>query len=319
LSDLGYLSLQTGKWWEGSWEDSGFTHGMTHGDPARGGRHGDEGLRIGRDGMEPIEDFMDEAQAEEKPFFIWYAPFLPHTPHNPPDSLLQKYIEDAPGEPVAKYWAMIDWFDITVGQLLDSIDDRGLTENTLVVYLADNGWIQNPEEQNRFMWPSKQSPFDMGIRTHMTYKWPDQISPRMDTTTFVSTNDMVPTILDALGIESEVELPGVNVLDQNALEEREAVFSADYHHDIADVHNPTESLEHRMVMKSPWKLILPAKVGQPQEMQSGGGGEFINYIEAPELYNIVEDPREMNNVADEYPDVVEELKELIEDWWDPEF
>jgi arylsulfatase A-like enzyme len=276
-------------------------------------------LRIGREGMEPIEDFMDEAQAEDKPFFIWYAPFLPHTPHNPPDSLLQKYIEDAPSEPVAKYWAMIDWFDITVGQLLDSIDDRGLTENTLVVYLADNGWIQNPEEQNRFMWPSKQSPFDMGIRTHMTYKWPDQISPRMDTTTFVSTNDMVPTILDALGIESEMELPGVNVLDQNALEEREAVFSADYHHDIADVHNPTESLEHRMVMKSPWKLILPAKVGQPQEMQSGGGGEFINYIEAPELYNIVEDPREMNNVADEYPDVVEELKELIEDWWDPEF
>jgi arylsulfatase A-like enzyme len=141
----------------------------------------------------------------------------------------------------------------------------------------------------------------------------------MDTTTFVSTNDMVPTILNALGIESEMDLPGVNVLDQNALEEREAVFSADYHHDIADVHNPTESLEHRMVMKSPWKLILPAKVGQPQEMQSGGGGEFINYIEAPELYNIVEDPREMNNVADEYPDVVEELKELIEDWWDPEF
>jgi arylsulfatase A-like enzyme len=43
LTDLGYLSLQTGKWWEGSWEDSGFTHGMTHGDPARGGRHGDEG------------------------------------------------------------------------------------------------------------------------------------------------------------------------------------------------------------------------------------------------------------------------------------
>jgi arylsulfatase A-like enzyme len=93
----------------------------------------------------------------------------------PPDSLLQKYIEDAPSEPVAKYWAMIDWFDITVGQLLDSIDQRGLTDNTLVIYLADNGWIQNPDELNRFSWPSKQSPYDMGIRTHMTYKWPGQI------------------------------------------------------------------------------------------------------------------------------------------------
>lgn len=120
------------------------------------------------------------------------------------------------------------------------------------------GWIQNQDEQNRFMWPSKQSPYDMGIRTHMT--------PGMDTTTFVSTNDVVPTVLEAVGIGQEVELPGANVLDRSAVEAREAVFSADYHHDIADVNNPTESLEHRVVLKTPWKLILPAKVGQPQEM-----------------------------------------------------
>ena len=42
LKEKGYLSLQTGKWWEGSWEKGGFTHGMTHGDPERGGRHGDD-------------------------------------------------------------------------------------------------------------------------------------------------------------------------------------------------------------------------------------------------------------------------------------
>jgi arylsulfatase A-like enzyme len=319
LTDLGYLSLQTGKWWEGNWEDSGFTHGMTHGDPARGGRHGDEGLRIGREGMDPIEDFMDEAQAEDTPFFIWYAPFLPHTPHNPPDSLLQRYIDDAPSEPVAKYWAMIDWFDITVGQLLDSIDERGLTDNTLVIYLADNGWIQNPEELNRFAWPSKQSPYDMGIRTHMTYKWPGQIPAEMDTTTFVSINDMIPTILDIIGVESERDLPGINVLDRQALTGREAVFSEDYNHDIADVHNPTESLEHRVVLKSPWKLILPREAGHPQTMEYGGGGEFLSFIGGPELYHIVDDPHERENVASQHPEIVEELEQLIEDWWEPEF
>ena len=47
------------KWWGGSFEHGGFTHGMTHGDPARGGRHGDLGLAIGREGMKPVFDFID--------------------------------------------------------------------------------------------------------------------------------------------------------------------------------------------------------------------------------------------------------------------
>lgn len=81
LDDKGYISFQTGKWWEGKPEDHGFDFALTHGDPARGGRHGDEGLKIGREGMDTIFNFIDYASDEGKPFFLWYAPFLPHTPH----------------------------------------------------------------------------------------------------------------------------------------------------------------------------------------------------------------------------------------------
>src|SRR5699024_30531 len=86
LGELGYRTIQTGKWWDGDWKEAGFTSGMTHSDPERGGRHGDEGLTIGREGMQPIEDFIAEAIAADDAFFVWYAPFLPHTPHTPPDS-----------------------------------------------------------------------------------------------------------------------------------------------------------------------------------------------------------------------------------------
>ena len=57
LKEKGYVSHQSGKWWQGNFKRGGFTHGMTHGDPKRGGRHGDVGLRIGRDGFKPIYDF----------------------------------------------------------------------------------------------------------------------------------------------------------------------------------------------------------------------------------------------------------------------
>ena len=83
LAEKGYLSHQSGKWWEGNFKHGGFTHGMTRGFPQPGGRHGDDGLKIGRNGLQPIEDFVDHSMKENNPFFLWYGVFLPHTPHNP--------------------------------------------------------------------------------------------------------------------------------------------------------------------------------------------------------------------------------------------
>jgi hypothetical protein len=78
LKENGYQSLQTGKWWQGDFTRGGFTDGMT-----KGGRHGDEGLTIGRKSMEPITTFMDKCVAAKSPFMVWYAPLLPHDPHTP--------------------------------------------------------------------------------------------------------------------------------------------------------------------------------------------------------------------------------------------
>lgn len=89
LAEHGYACFQSGKWWEGNFKEGGFTAGMTHGDVTRGGRHGDEGLKIGRQGNQAVYDFLESRG--KKPFFIWYAPMLPHQPHNPPERLLEKY------------------------------------------------------------------------------------------------------------------------------------------------------------------------------------------------------------------------------------
>ena len=124
LAKRGYVSHQSGKWWQGHYSRGGFTHGMTHGDPKRRGRHGDVGLKIGREGLQPIFDFIDDAG--DKPFFVWYAPFLPHNPHNPPKRLLDKYTKKTESIFIARYWAMCEWFDETCGQLLNHLDEKKL-------------------------------------------------------------------------------------------------------------------------------------------------------------------------------------------------
>ncbi len=73
LAGQGYVSFQSGKWWEGDYSRGGFSQGMTHGNPPRFRRLGDDGLKIGREGMEPVFRFIEGVG--ERPFFLWYAPF----------------------------------------------------------------------------------------------------------------------------------------------------------------------------------------------------------------------------------------------------
>ena len=256
LGKRGYLSHQSGKWWEGNYRLGGFTHGMTHGDVKRRGRHGDVGLRIGRQGMKPITDFLD--QADGKPFFLWYAPFLPHTPHNPPERLLAKYRKPDKSIHVARYQAMCEWFDETCGELLGHLDKRGLSDNTLVVFVTDNGWIQRTDA-GRYAPRSKRSPYEGGVRTPIMLRWPKRIKPgRFEAA--INSVDLAPTILAACGEKPTDEMPGVNLLDviSGDAEPPTTVFGDIYTHDARDIDQPAVNLLYRWCVTDRWKLILPA-------------------------------------------------------------
>jgi len=304
LAPAGYLSLQTGKWWEGHYALGGFTHGMTHGDPLRRGRHGDEGLKIGREGLEPIFDFVHGCQ--DRPFFIWYAPFLPHEPHNPPQRLLDKYTTPDRPAKLAKYWAMCEWFDETCGQLLDFLDAEKLSDNTLVAFVVDNGWI--PElgptktTRGRFAPKSKLSPYDGGLRTPILLRWPGHIEPGARTE-LVSSIDLAPTVLAACGVDADSSLPGINLLDVCAGQapQREALFGALYSHDAQDVDRPAANVTHRWCVDGWWKLIVPQESAQ-----------------AAELYDLEHDPLEDHDLAATQPEIVKRLRTQVDDWWSPQ-
>ncbi|MDQ3621093.1 MAG: sulfatase [Verrucomicrobiota bacterium] len=299
LAQRGYVSLQTGKWWQGHYSSGGFTHGMSTDDPGRGGRHGDEGLTIGRQTMQPVYSFIAEAAREQKPFFVWYAPMLPHTPHNPPARLLDKYRDQAPTLQVAKYWAMIEWFDETCGQLLAHLDGKGLAENTIVVYVTDNGWIQNPEA-DRFDARSKQSPYDGGVRTPIMIHWPGKVTPRRSEA-LASSIDLCPTLLAAAGIQPAGTLPGINLLDDAAVSSRERIFGEIFTHDAVDLDHPASSLRFRWVVEGNWKLIVPAPRNEPDARV--------------QLYDLVKDPEEKNDLAAREPERVAKLTETLNTWW----
>ncbi|MGK0220583.1 MAG: arylsulfatase A-like enzyme [Planctomycetota bacterium] len=292
LGAAGYRSLQTGKWWEGNCTCGGFDEGMTHGDPKRGGRHGDLGLKIGRETMQPVYDFMDECKQEETPFFLWYAPFLPHTPHNPPTRLLEAYAKPGVPDSIAKYRAMCTWFDETCGELLAHLDKLGMTDNTLVVLVADNGWIQKPNARG-FAARSKRSPYEGGVRTPIVLRWPASIkAERRDVP--VSSVDIPSTILAACGLEVPDTWPGVDLRSVDAT--RGSVFGAAYTHDVVSVHEPARSLLTRWILRDPLKLLVHEDPALPDE-----------------LYDLRADPAEERPLKD--AEAARSLRAELDRWW----
>jgi len=310
LGRQGYLSHQSGKLWEGSYQRCGFTHGMTRGFPEAGGRHGDDGLKIGREGLQPIVDFLDIAEQQEKPFFLWYAPFLPHSPHNPPKRLFDKYASKVDSRSVAKYYAMCEWFDETCGDLIGEIDRRGMTNETLFVYVCDNGWIQNPESGS-FANRSKQSANEGGVRTPIMYCWPGKISQQARPELATSL-DIYPTILAAAGVEPPDNLPGLNLLPPliNATPiNRDHIFGEGFAHDIADLGDPSRSLLYQWVIRDQYKLLL-RRDGETNRYASS----HPKTTPEVQLYDLSVDPTEDVNLAAKMPEVVNELSKLIDQW-----
>lgn len=299
LGKAGYRSLQTGKFWEGDFANAGFTHGAT----GEEDRHGStDSLAIGRDGLRPVYDFIEGSG--DKPWFVWYAPFMPHAPHTPPQRILDKYL--APGRPekLAKYWAMCEWFDETCGEILGWLEEHQLRENTLVVFIVDNGWIQEtgPVRKNLgwFADKSKTSPYDGGLRTPILLSWPGKLRPQKRSE-LVSAVDLAPTILTACGLRPDAGMGGTDLLSviSGKLDITERpVFSETYIHTEVELRNPSASLTHRIVHQRDWSLILPQQ-GQP------------------ELYNVRDDPTQEKNLADREPDRVKHLAAMLDGWWKP--
>jgi uncharacterized sulfatase len=312
LKIKGYQSLQTGKWWEGSYSRAGFDQGMTRGFPEQGGRHGDDGLEIGRAGLDTITDFIDETVAADKPFFVWYAPYLPHTPHNPPDRIFEKYADKGLPVPVAKYYANVEWFDETNGQLINYLEQNNLRENTLIVYVTDNGWINNPEQMNRFLPHSKQSPGEGGVRTPIMFSLPSQLAPQMRPE-IVSSIDIVPTILGAAGIDVPEGLPGLNLFEkmkkQQAIE-RDTLYGEIFAHDMDDINDPETTLLYRWVIEDNWKLILSY-----DGLNISYKNHHKDMLSGPRLYNLLEDEHEQNNLAKQNPEMLAHLSEKLEQWY----
>ena len=337
LKSVGYTSFQSGKFWEGHFSNAGFSEGMTIFEPVTEKRengyenrrlsngelvahgHGDHGLAIGRETMGPIYDFIE--RNINQPFFIWYAPYLPHSPHNAPGKFTDMY-RDNPEIPPHKipYYSSISFFDHTVGELLQYVEDSDMSDNTLFLFIVDNGWQPSTEPDSywggyKYDKRSKKSPFDYGLRTPILIHWKNKIThSRIDTP--VSSIDIVPTLASVAGVPESVDtLPGISLLPsafgEGELDRERPIFGKIYPSDASSLENPSVDVQYLWVRLGDYKLITT----QNQNRYNYAGDQ----LSRDAMFNVVADPQEKVNLIDlpTYKKITKKLYIRLESWWTP--
>jgi len=324
IATRGYTSFQAGKYWEGTYQAAGFSDGMKGSADSASSkqwgpvqqRAGGDSLEFGRTTMQPLWDFL-EAHGDE-PFFVWFAPKLPHTPHDPPKKFLSLYADEGLSEPARKYYANITRFDATVGELVARLEKLGLREETLLVYAADNGWEQEPRVTNRVKQlggpKGKSSMYELGFRTPIIFSWPGRLKGGRRLGGLVSAVDLFTTLLEFAGLEPPPDRTGISL--------RPAL--------LGEGTSSRETVIGSMAFLRPPPDVEAEKAGPGEDLVRAERGYFLrneswHYIWYPrsekygdrdpeELYRIDEDPREERDVVSEHPELARRFREEIERW-----
>jgi arylsulfatase A len=329
LHDAGYATALVGKWHLGDGDHAPETQGFdvniggtrwgapqTFFWPYRGsGRFGSDfryvpGLPLGKKGDYLTDKLTDAAiafidSAGKQPFFLYLAHHAPHTPIEAPTKLVEHF--QAKLRPEMKhqnpaYAAMVKSLDDSVGRVLDHLDSRGLSNNTIVVFTSDNGGYIGIDRKGGFTVPctsnhplrsGKGSLYEGGIRVPLSIRWSGAAPGERNEP--VHTSDLCCTLLAAAGLKPAAGQPADGI-------------------DLSSViHSPTSQLTRDTLY---WHYPHYYETTTPVSAVRAGDWKLLEYFEdgRRELYNLAADPQESRDLVAVQSERAAELAQQLAAW-----
>lgn len=318
LDRRGYSSIACGKWW--------------FDDPAAAG-FDDWFLSLPefvREGQSHLHEWLD-ALPENDPFFIWWAPLLPHEPHNPKQRHLDRidrnsivvpdYIQESDREEFLDkehtLLAMTNWLDEGLDELMVHLEELGRTENLLTIVCIDNGWSNGRV--------SKGSPYEKGMQSPIILNFPGQVPEGATQDHLVSIVDLYPTILDYAGV-SRIPSPSNGRSLRPIIEGTDPIWRTHIievaYPGVAHSQNWHREAYATAIRSRRWKSIGYTKNIRPEENQTLRIRHVLTDFPIrskfdQELYQLALDPLEEENLVfrPEYSDEREFFGRILRQWW----
>lgn len=236
-------------------------------------------------------EFMTKNKSE--PFFC-YVPFnAPHTPHQVPEYYFQKYKKQGLTDELASIYGMVENVDDNVGRLLKKLDELKLTENTIVIFATDNG--PNGNRYNGDMKGVKGSVDEGGVRVPFFVRWPKKIQSKA-VKSMAMHIDLLPSLVELCGFPTPKTLPldGVS-------------FAGKLLGKSPDVPDDRTLFTHVAQLDKNLKPT-PGALRTNRYRWVWKGNE-------PELYDMLADPSQKTNRANQNPKLMKTMKEQFDDWF----
>ena len=241
------------------------------------------------------------------PFFLYFPLPAPHTPIVPTDAFKGR----SGTNPYGDFMLQVDH---TVGQILESLDKHNIAENTLIIFTSDNGCSPAADFTELATYghdPSyhfrghKADIFEGGHRVPFLARWPEKIQAGTENHQVICLTDLLATAADISGTELELSegVDSHSILPALLGKSREPVREATVHHSI----NGSFAIR-----KGSWKLIMcPGSGGWSDPLP---GSPDIANLPPYQLYDLESDPGERKNLLEDYPEVTEELRNLLKNY-----
>lgn len=235
LKPLGYHSAIIGKWHLGLEEENqptrrgfDFFHGFLGDmmdDYYHHRRHGNHYMRRNEEPVHPkghatdifsqwAVEYLAERAQKETPFFLFLSYNAPHTPIQPPADWFEKVKKREAGisSQRAKLVALIEHMDEGIGNVMKELQRTGLSKDTLVFFVSDNGGQANVGANNGALRGEKQEMYEGGLRVPACAVWPGKIKPGVRSGLIAATMDIFPTVVEAAGAKVEHAIDGRSFL-----------------------------------------------------------------------------------------------------------
>jgi len=247
---------------------------------------------------------LNEAKKKDQPFFLYFSHYTVHIPLEADRRFYPKYKEMGLEEPEARYASMLEGMDKSLGDVLDYLKANQLEDNTILVFLSDNGGLSASARggklhmHNTPLNSGKGSAYEGGIRIPMLIKWPKVIAPKSTFENYLIIEDLFPTLLEMASvskpktvqsIDGESLVPRLQSNNKNNLRKKPLIW-----------HYPNN-----------WGAIGPG-IGATSTIREGDWKLIYWYkTRQLELFNIAEDICETTNLAPEHPEKISELAKKL--------
>ena len=148
------------------------------------------------------------ARADGAPFFLYLAHYAVHTPLDADARFVQRYLDAGLPEAEARYAALVEGMDHSLGRLLDWLEAQGIADDTLVVFASDNGGLSansrggEPHRHNSPLRSGKGSLYEGGLRIPFVASWPGHVPANATSPQPVQLEDLLPTVCGLLGLDA---------------------------------------------------------------------------------------------------------------------